>query len=183
MCIPACNGAGCIPACNGVGMSVQGRCLPRGASAQGGVYQTHTNTHTHTHTHTPEMATEAGATHPTGMHSCFNSFQCSYTPNEDCKYSTENYFKSRGAFEGKEYLCFYSTSIPLKVLLEKNEDVGTSAFIVPCVILVLGIALLVTVKFFGHKFNCPSQSQLLKQQQEQHQQQQQLQPLNQPQVT
>ena len=144
-----------------------------GGVCPGGVY----------HTHTPEMATEAGATHPIGLHSCFNSFQCSYTPNEDCKYSTENYFKSRGAFEGKEYLCFYSTSIPLKVLLEKNEDVGTSAFIVPCVILVLGIALLVTVKFFGHKFNCPSQSQLLKQQQEQHQQQQQLQPLYQPQVT
>ena len=110
----------------------------------------------------------------------FNPFQCSYRPEEDCKYSTENYFKGRGAFEGKEYLCFYSTSIPLKVLLEKNEDVGASSFVVPCVILVLGIALLAAVKFYGHKFNCPSQSQLLKQQQEQ---QQQLQPLNQPQST
>ena len=56
------------------------------------------------------------------------------------------------------------------VHLAQGRDVDIASIIVPCVILVVGIAFLVAVKFYGHKFKCPSQSQLLKQQKEQEQQ-------------
>ena len=75
VCIPASNGWGCIPACNG------------GASGSRGMYTPWADTNPFSrhpilgrpplvdtplgrHPPTPMTATEAGATHPTGMHTC-----------------------------------------------------------------------------------------------------------------
>ena len=63
VCIPACNGAGGV--CPGLSAE--------GVSGQGGVYPGRCLPHPQADTPPPpfEMATEAGSTHPTGMHPCF----------------------------------------------------------------------------------------------------------------
>ena len=57
--------------------------------------------------------------------------------------------------------------MPGAIQLTKDKDKNIALVIVPLVLLILGIAFLVAVKFYGHKFRCPSKSQKLKQQQEQ----------------
>ena len=102
-------------------------------------------------------------------------FQCSYKPYSECKYETETAFKECGAFEGKEYPCYYSPTEPPLVFLKKNKPGGIGQYVTPNIGIFIGIGILLAVKFLGHKFNCPSQSQLIKQQQVP--QQDQLQPL------
>ena len=83
------------------------------------------------------------------------------------KQESESDFKNAGAFDGMKYRCYYSRSEPLIVLLKKNEPVGIVQLLLLIIGLCFGIGIFVGVKFFGHKCNCPSQSQLIKQQQQQ----------------
>ena len=48
--------------------------------------------------------------------------------------------------------------------MEKDKD-DIALIIISCASVVLGIALLVAVKFYGHKFRCPSKQLQQEQQQ------------------
>ena len=63
-------GMGCILACNGAGGVCPGGVCPGDGLSGGGVYHP-----------LPKTATEAGGTHPTGMHSCLRVI--SFAPCSD----------------------------------------------------------------------------------------------------
>ena len=104
-------------------------------------------------------------------------FQCSYKPPTHCKTNTEKYFLSNGAFEEQQYTCYYSSSEPIKVVLKKTGFKLNINLVFPTVFIFLGIGLLFAIKCCGHKFGCPSQSQIRRQRQQQDQQQMQMRPL------
>ena len=102
-------------------------------------------------------------------------FQCSYKPPTHCKTNTEKYFTSNGAFEEQQYTCYYSSSDPIKVVLKKTGFKLNINLVFPTLFIFLGIGLLFAIKCCGHKFGCPSQSQIRRQRQQQRQDQQQMQ--------